>query len=81
MFNPIKLILIEKTTMVNAGRRKCKFTEELRRNYPNFSAGRTEFEAKCKTCETYVSIANSGYCLFIHFYEFKLKLTIIKKLK
>ena len=43
-------------------KRKCKFTDELKKKYPCFRLGRDASEAECMTCRagTYVSVANKG---------------------
>ncbi|XP_067214547.1 protein FAM200B-like [Linepithema humile] len=46
-------------------KRKCHFTDDLRRKYPCFGKSRSEFEAKCQICDSYVSIANSENFLAI----------------
>ena len=43
-------------------KRKCNFTEDLRKKYPCFRPGRDKWEAECTVCKagTYVSVANKG---------------------
>lgn len=43
-------------------KRKCSFSEEMRKKYPCFRPGRDTFEAECTVCKagTYVSVANKG---------------------
>ena len=43
-------------------KRKCKFTDELKKKYPCFRLGRDASEAECMTCRagTFVSVANKG---------------------
>ena len=43
-------------------KRKCNFTDEMRKKYPCFRLGRDKWEAECTVCKagTYVSVANKG---------------------
>ncbi|XP_043996833.1 uncharacterized protein LOC122844979 isoform X3 [Gambusia affinis] len=43
-------------------KRKCTFTEELKKRFPCFRQGRDPYEAECLMCKvgTYVSVANKG---------------------
>lgn len=43
-------------------KRKCAFTDELKKKFPGFRAGRDAFEAECTVCKagTYVSVSSKG---------------------
>ena len=43
-------------------KRKSVFSDELRKKYPCFKKGRSDFEAECITCGygTFISVANKG---------------------
>lgn len=48
--------------LIKMPKRKCKFTDELKKRYSCFRNGRNEFEAECTVCNagTYVSVTNKG---------------------
>ena len=48
------------TAASNVSKRKCKFSDHMKTKYPCFNDGRTENEAKCLVCDSYVSVVNKG---------------------
>ncbi|KAK3607034.1 hypothetical protein CHS0354_020465 [Potamilus streckersoni] len=47
-------------TVVIMSKRKCKFTEVLRAEYPCFTSGQDDFYAKCSICDCHVDVGNKG---------------------
>ncbi|XP_047103420.1 uncharacterized protein LOC124722278 [Schistocerca piceifrons] len=43
-----------------SARRKVKYREEYTEQFPSIKRGRTEYEAFCKICGSYISIINGG---------------------
>ncbi|XP_049809386.1 uncharacterized protein LOC126252535 [Schistocerca nitens] len=43
-----------------SARRKVKYREEYTEQFPSIKRGRTEYEAFCKICGSYISISNGG---------------------
>lgn len=41
-------------------KRKCRFSDHMKSKYPCFDDGRSEHEARCLVCESYLSVANKG---------------------
>lgn len=55
-----QLTSLNKIGYYRMGKRKCKFTDELKTKYVCFINGRNENEAKCTVCDSFISVAHKG---------------------